>query len=249
MAESIRTRIARGDLLVGTIVSLPSPDIAEILSRAGFDWLFVDLEHSALGIREAQAILQAVQPHTACLVRVPAIDEAWVKKALDAGAEGIILPQVKTSLQCRRAVELCRYPPAGVRSVGIARAHGYGFDFQGYVASANDDTAVVVQIEHIEAVAGIDDILAVPGVDAVFVGPYDLSASMGKAGQTTAADVQQAISRVRESARRARIPLGIFGATAEAAAPYIQQGCTLVAVGTDTLLLGKAARDVRSCLP
>lgn len=249
MAESFRTRIARGDLLIGTIVTLPSPEIAEILSHAGFDWIFVDLEHSALAVREAQAILQAVQPRTACLIRVPAIDEAWVKKALDAGADGIILPQVNTPQQCRRGVDLCKYPPVGVRSVGIARAQGYGLDFQGYLASANEETAVVVQIEHIDAVAAIDDILQVPGVDAAFVGPYDLSASMGKAGQTTAADVQQAISQVGQSARRRHIPLGIFGASAEAAAPYIGNGCTLVAVGIDTLIFAKAARGVRDRLP
>jgi 2-dehydro-3-deoxyglucarate aldolase/4-hydroxy-2-oxoheptanedioate aldolase len=248
MRESFKRKLGRGDLLIGTIITLPSPEIAEILAGAGFDWLFVDLEHSALGIREAQHILQAAEPQLPCLIRVPAIEEAWIKKALDIGASGIIVPQVKTAEMAGRAVGFGKYPPVGARSVGIARAHGYGADFKDYVASANDETAVIIQIEHIDAVNDIDNILRVPGIDGVFVGPYDLSASMGKIGMTTDPDVQDAISKVKRCAQQAKIPLGIFGASAESVKPYISSGYTLIAAGIDTLLFAKAAKSTAGLL-
>jgi len=124
--EPFRTRLKRGDLLAGTLVSLPSPEIAEILAEAGFDWLFVDLEHSTLDVRSAQTVLQAVGGRVDCLLRVPLNDEIWIKKALDTGAAGIIVPQVNSADDARRAVRYSKYPPQGARSAGMARAHGYG---------------------------------------------------------------------------------------------------------------------------
>jgi 2-keto-3-deoxy-L-rhamnonate aldolase RhmA len=244
MNESFKKKLIGGDLLFGTIITLPSTEIVEIFCLAGFDWLFVDLEHSALSIKDAQLILQAAGQKTPCLIRVPSKDEAWIKKALDIGASGIIVPQVHTVEDVKRAVQLCKYPPEGSRSVGIARAQGYGKNFQKYVVSANDETTVIIQIEHIDAVENIEKILKVSGIDCVFVGPYDLSASMGKIGLTTDPDVQKAISKVKKCAEQAKISLGIFGATAEALNPYIQSGFKLIAVGIDTMLVGKAAKEI-----
>lgn len=226
MSASFKQKLTRGDLLIGTIITLPSTEIAEIFYLAGFDWLFVDLEHSTLTIRDAQVILQTVAPEIPGVIRVPSNDETWIKRALDVGAAGIIVPQVRTVAEAERAVRLCRYPLEGLRSVGIARAQGYGAKFQEYVASANDETAVIIQIEHRDAVENIENILGVPGIDCVFVGPYDLSASMGKTGLTTDPDIQKAISQVKQCADQANIPLGIFGATAEAAQPYISRVAT-----------------------
>jgi 4-hydroxy-2-oxoheptanedioate aldolase len=247
-AVSFQRKLVRHDLLAGAIITLPSPEIAEIFSLSGLDWLFVDMEHSALTFQDAQRILQTAAPKVPCLIRVPANDAVWIKKALDIGASGIIVPQVKTADDAVRAVRWGKYPPAGDRSVGIARAQGYGATFGEYVASANDETAVVIQIEHIDAVDDIDNILKVPGIDAVFIGPYDLSASMGKTGRTTDTDVQQAISRVKACAERARMPLGIFGATAEAVQPYIREGYTLIAAGIDTMLIHAAAKNITAVL-
>ena len=248
MTDSFKNKLARGDLLVGTIITLPSTEIAEIFCQSGFDWLFVDLEHSALDIKDAQLILQSVAPIIPCLIRVPSNDEVLIKKALDIGTSGIIIPQVRTIEDAKRAVQLCKYPPRGVRSVGIARAQGYGEKFQEYVVSANDETAVIIQIEHIDAVDNIENILKVSGIDCLFVGPYDLSASMGKIGLTTDPDVQNAISQVKKCAEQAKIPLGIFGATADAVKPYIQSGYTLIAVCIDTLLFGKAIKEMVGAL-
>jgi 2-keto-3-deoxy-L-rhamnonate aldolase RhmA len=241
MTAPLKRKILRRDLLIGSIITLPSPEVSEILSLSGVDWLFVDLEHSALSVRDAQAILQAAMPKTHCVIRVPSNDEAWIKQCLDIGAEGILVPQIRTPSDARRAVQFCKYPPEGSRSVGIARAQGYGAEFQQYVASANDEIAVILQIEHMEAVDNIELICDVSGFDALFVGPYDLSASMGKMGLTTDPDVQKAISHVTQCATQANIPLGIFGISEEAVIPYIENGYSLIAVGIDTMLLGEAA--------
>ena len=248
MSASFKKKLGEKDLLLGTILTLPSPEIVEIVCQAGIDWLFIDLEHSVLSFREAQRMLQVAGPEIPGLIRVPSHDDVWIKKALDIGAAGIIVPQVNTAADAKRAVQFCKYPPEGSRSVGIARAQGYGDKFQDYVASANQDITVIVQVEHIDAVANIEKILAVPGIDGLFVGPYDLSASMGKTGLTGDPDVQAAIAKVKKAATRANLPLGIFGPTAETVQPYIQDGYTLIAVGIDTMLVGKAFKDMMAAL-
>ena len=241
---SLKRKIVRQDLLIGTIITLPSPEFSEILSRSGFDWLFVDLEHSALNVRDAQTILQAAMPKTACVIRVPSNDEIWIKKCLDIGAEGILVPQIRTFADAEKAVQRCKYPPGGTRSVGIARAQGYGTEFQEYVASANDEISVILQIENRDAVDNIERICEVPGVDALFVGPYDLSASTGKMGIISDPDVQKAISHVTRCASRFNMALGIFGLSEDAVKPYIEKGYTLIAVGIDTMLLAEAAANI-----
>jgi len=243
MNESFKKKLLRGDILLGTIQTLSSLEITEILCSVGFDWLFIDLEHSTLNSRDAQYILQAAAPGFPCMIRVPAIDEVWIKKVLDAGASGIIVPQVLTSEAAAQAVKLCKYPPEGVRSVGVARAQGYGDKFQEYVESANKETMVIIQIEHIDAVNNIDSIVKVAGIDCLFVGPYDLSASMGIPGSINDPSVKSAISRVTSCAEQAGIPLGIFGTTAESVQPYIDLGYTLIAVGMDTMIFGSAAKS------
>lgn len=246
MTSHFRTRLLAGERLVGTIVTLPAPEVSELLAGLGFDWLFVDAEHSPLGMREAQTLLQAAGSYCPCLVRVPAGEEVWIKKALDIGATGVIVPQVHSAEQAVRVVTLCRYPPDGVRGVGVARAHGYGTRFQEYVDSANEQVAVVIQAESAEAVNNIESIVQVPGIDAVLIGPYDLSTSLGKAGQLADPDVQRAITRVTQSCHKAGMRLGAFGVDAPAVQPFIERGFTLIAAGIDTLLLTSAAREVLS---
>jgi 2-dehydro-3-deoxyglucarate aldolase/4-hydroxy-2-oxoheptanedioate aldolase len=242
MTEPFATRLRRGDTLLGTIVTLASPDVPELLSAAGFDWLFVDCEHAPLDFLAAQSLLQSAR--VPCVVRVPDGHESTLKKALDIGAAGVVIPMVNSALQARGIVSFCKYPPLGTRGVGIVRAQGYGLAFQEYVAHANDSTAVIVQIEHISAIENIDAIVAVPGVDAVFVGPYDLSGSMGRLGEVEHIDVLAAIEGVRLACERARMPLGIYVGSAPAAKQYLQKGFTLVAVGIDALLLAQAGRQI-----
>lgn len=242
----LRERLLRGRRLVGTIVTLPTPEVSEILAGAGFDWLFVDVEHAPMGFRDAQALLQAAGNSCPCLVRVPAGEEVWIKKALDIGAAGVIVPQVHSAAQAGRIVGLCKYPPEGSRGVGVARAQGYGSRLGEYIATANEQLAVVIQAESEAAVRNIDSIVKVPGVDAIFIGPYDLSASLGKPGAVTDPEVTGAIAAVRKSCLNAGVALGAFGVDAQAVQPFIEQGFTLIAVGIDTLFLSGKARDVLS---
>ena len=241
MKASFRFRLKCKEMLLGSLLTLPSPEVAEILAMTGLDWLFLDLEHSTMGAGEAQSVLQAVAGRVDCLLRLPLNDEIWIKKALDTGAAGIIIPQVNTAEEARRAVQLSRYPPQGSRSVGLARAHGYGTKFQEYLDRANEEVVVVIQAEHILAVQNIEALAAVEGVDAVLVGPYDLSASMGLMGQVDHPEVQAAIGHVRRTCQEKGMPLGIFATTTQRASQYLSQGFNLLAVGSDALFLSQAA--------
>ena len=241
MPSNLKARLQAGEQLMGTMVTVPDPTIAEILAATGFDWLFIDGEHGPLDTREVLSILQAVGDQVPCVVRVPTCAEAPIKKMLDIGAAGIIVPQVNTAEQAADVVRYAKYAPEGARGVGLARAHGYGGRFAEYLANANEDVLVVVQAEHALAVENIEEIVRVEGVDAVLLGPYDLSASLGKMGEVTDPVVTHAIDKITAACKVVSMPLGYFGVSAEAIKPYAEQGYTLLVAGVDTLLLGGAA--------
>ena len=244
MTNNFRSRLVGGERLLGTMVTLPTPSTAEILADIGFDWLFVDGEHGPLETKEILAILQTVGNRVACIVRVPAAEEVPIKKVLDLGAAGIIAPQVNTAEQAANVVRFARYAPIGARGVGLARAHGYGVRFEEYLASANEQVSVIVQAEHAQAIENIEAIVQVEGIDAVLLGPYDLSASLGKMGQIDDPAVTDAIDHVTQTCRSAGISLGYFGVAAGAVQPYIERGYTLIVAGVDTLFLAKAAGNL-----
>ena len=244
MIQTFRKELLSGKILIGTIVTQPSPALAEILANAGFDWLWIDAEHSPMEMGDVQNILQAAENHCACVVRVPASNEVYIKKALDIGAPGIIAPHVDTVEIAEQVVKWVKYPPIGERSIGVARAHGYGLDIAGYMDSANDQIAVIVQIEHVKGAQDIDRILDVAGVDAVLIGPYDLSGSLGKPGELDDPEVQEYINRVRSACLERKKPVGIIGISVDAAKPFLTQGYSLIAVGIDTMIFGNAARDI-----
>ena len=243
-----RDKLVGGETLLGTMITLPSPEMVEIMVDVGFDWLFIDCEHGAFDASTAQSLLQAAGNRCPGVIRVPNSDDVWIKKALDIGASGIIVPQVNSAAQARAVVSSCKYPPTGSRGVGIGRAHGYGARFNEYVADANNQVAVIVQAEHIDAVNRIEEIATVPGIDAVLIGPYDLSASLGKIGQLDDPELIAAIEKVRICCSDAGIQLGFFGINAEAVKPYIAQGYTLIAVGVDVLFASSAAMSTLAAL-
>lgn len=246
---NLRQQLQQQDPLLGTLVTLPTPAVAELLALAGCDWLFIDAEHAPLSNGDVQALLQAASD-TPCLVRLPQVSESAVKRALDAGAAGIIAPMVNDAATAVSLVQWAKYPPQGTRSVGVARAHGYGLHFQETMQRANAETAVVIQIEHIDGVNNIEEIVAVPGIDAIFIGPYDLSATLGKPGEVNDPAVTTAITRVEVACEEANVPLGAFGMDAAAVRPFIKRGYTLLAVGIDTVMLARtmqaALSDLRS---
>ncbi len=243
MPDSFRERLRRGDLLIGPMVCLGSPEVVEILCGAGFDWLFLEAEHAPASPQGLKNMMIAARD-VPCVVRLPNHDEIWVKRALDMGAAGVIVPQVNTAEQARAIVRYAKYAPEGQRGVGVSRAHGYGYAVADYIARANQDTAVIVQAEHIDAVRNIDAITDVPGIDAVLIGPYDLSASMGKMGQVNDAEVVAAIDTVARTARRKNLRLGFFGVSVDAVKSRLADGFTLIAAGVDTMMLGQAASEV-----
>jgi len=238
-------RLRSGEILTGTLVSLPSAEICELLSHVGYDWLFIDAEHGAFNPQQAQSMLQAAAP-TPCVIRVPVGEAIWIKKALDIGAAGIIVPQVHTAEQAMEIIKHCKYAPIGDRGIGIGRAHKYGIDFENYLKKANKETAVILQAESSEAIDNIDEIVKLKGLDAVLVGPYDLSASLGKPGEINDPVVQSAIDKVIKSCKQADVSMGFFGVSAEAVLPYKERGFTLLTVGVDTIFLIKSASQTLS---
>lgn len=248
MTVSFRKRLSKGDVLIGSLLQMPLPEIAETFVQAGYDWLFIDLEHSPMDARNALDILSAVDSRIPCVVRVPWNDEANIKKALDIGATGIIVPLVNTAEDARLAVGRCKYPPQGFRSVGITRAQRFDLDFDGYMKRANEDIAVIVQIEHIEAVRNIDAILNVPGIDGVFVGPFDMSGSMDLPGQINHAQVQQAIRTVIKACEKRDIARCIYAHTPEHARAYLEQGYRVIGLCTDYIMLARAAAQYLKAL-
>jgi 2-keto-3-deoxy-L-rhamnonate aldolase RhmA len=241
-SRNFAERLRDGELLIGTLLSLPSPEIAEMLAGMGFDWLFIDAEHGAFNPQQTQTMLQAASP-CPCVIRVPSSDEIWIKKALDIGADGIIVPQVNTAKQAEKIVKCCKYSPEGTRGVGIGRAHKYGIEFEDYIRNANQQTAVILQAESQDAIDNIEAIVKVKGIDAILIGPYDLSASLGKIGEVTDPVVQGAINKIAKTCQDADIKLGFFGVNADAVKPYIKKGFTLITVGVDSLFIINSARE------
>jgi 2-keto-3-deoxy-L-rhamnonate aldolase RhmA len=250
MTPPFKARLKAGELLFGTLLTFGAPEVADLLAGAGFDWLFVDAEHGALDPRDVLLILQTVADRTPSLVRVPTLNEAWVKRVLDAGAEGIIVPQVSTAEEAERAVRLAHYPPRGTRGLGTARANRYGLGLAGQLDRARERVVVVVQAETAEAVRNIESIARVPDLDAVFVGPFDLSASLGHPGEVEHPRVRAGIARVAEACGGVGVRTGIFALGAAGLRSRPAEGFTLLAAGVDSALLGVGVesllRDLRS---
>ncbi len=245
---SFCSRIRQKELLLGTMLTIPAPETAEMVAKCGFDWLFMDGEHAPLSVLDWQRLMQAVGGRCANILRVPSASERDIKKALDIGADGIIAPMVNSAEQARQVVSWCKYPPLGERGVGLARAQGYGLDFAEYMEKANDTIAVIVQAEHIDAVTQIDEIALVEGIDAVFVGPYDLSASMGRTGEVDHPEVVAAIEKVAATCRRENIALGFFGVSAGSVMPWIDKGYTLICAGVDAGFVTAGATQILDAL-
>jgi len=237
-------RLRRNELLLGTMLTIPSPEVAEMVASCGFDWLFMDGEHAPLSILEWQRLMQAVGGRCANVLRVPSLSERDIKKALDIGADGIIVPMVNSAAQAQQAVAWSKYPPRGKRGVGLARAQGYGLDFADYLENANETTALIVQAEHIDAIENIESIAAVEGIDAVFIGPYDLSASMGKTGQVDDAEVVAAIDRVYAACRQNKVALGYFGVDGASVRACMDKGYHLICAGVDAGFVTAGAKRI-----
>jgi 2-dehydro-3-deoxyglucarate aldolase len=249
LAERIKERLRRDEVSIGSWMSMAHVSIAEIIAAAGYDWVVVETEHTAIDVSEVLPLLIAIERHGAVpLVRLAWNDPVQAKAVMDSGAAGVIVPMVNTRAEAELAVRSLKYPPMGTRGIGLARAQGYGPGFSDYVKRANQDALLIVQIEHIEAVNNIDEILAVSGIDGTFIGPYDLSMSMGLAGQLEHPDVEAAKRKVLEATRKRDLAAGIHLVHPDTAEgqlrEHVNQGYRFIALGTDILFLGDSARDL-----
>ncbi|MBC6414116.1 MAG: 2,4-dihydroxyhept-2-ene-1,7-dioic acid aldolase [Chromatiales bacterium] len=234
-------RVRNGELLNSTMVTINAPQVSELLSDSGLDWLFIDSEHSTFDTAALQCLLQAST--IPCLVRVPIAERIAIRNVLDMGAAGIIVPQVNSAKTAQEIVSWCRYPPDGIRGVGIFRGNCYGFEFEDHIKSAAQETIIVVQAEHKDAVAEIEDIASVTGIDAILIGPYDLSASYGKAGMIDDPQIQAAMDTITNACLSNNKILGFFGMNVNAVMPWIERGATLITTGVDCITLGINTRQ------
>ena len=210
--QSLRQRMLAGETVIGSWINSGSPIVAELMAACGFDFLCVDVEHSAVDLPQTQQLFQAIRsghPNCAAIVRLHGVDYAFVKRYLDAGACGLVAPLVRTREEAQLLVEAAKYPPLGLRGVGFCRANSYGLRLADECARANDEIFLAVQIEHIEAVRNIDAILSVAGIDAAFIGPYDLTASMGITAQFEHPEFLAARTTILDACRRHAVVAGI----------------------------------------
>jgi 2-dehydro-3-deoxyglucarate aldolase len=243
----MRTDLAEGRAVVGSWMQLADSDLAEILGASGYRWVGLDMEHGTIGEAALPDLCRALAlGGTLPLARVATPQAIHCRRALDLGAAGVIIPMISSAAQLTELLAACSWPPAGRRGVGFARANAWGADFDDY-ASAAQHTFVVAQIEHADAVAAIDEIAAVPGLDAVMVGPYDLSASLGATGRFDGPAFVAAVDRIRTAAARAKVAAGIHVVEPDPAAlrARIVEGWTFVAYGVDTVFVRRGAAAPR----
>lgn len=242
---TLKSRLATGELLVGTFLNLGSPLSAEICASAGFDWLLVDLEHGAGTEATLLAHLQAMTGSTlAPLVRVESNLPPRFSRALDAGAVGVMVPKVNSATEAAAAVAHCRYPPEGDRGVAVMnRAWGFGTNPEEHIQTLNGQVVTVVQIETEVAVENAQEIANVPGVDVLFVGPSDLSQAMGIYGQLDHPRFLQAVENVAHAATRAGKSAGVLLPSVDVAADLVAAGYRFIGVSSDSALLASAARS------
>lgn len=242
----LKEKLRKKDVALGSWITLGHPAIAEIMARAGFDWLVVDLEHSVISIDMAGDLIRVIDLcGVSPLVRLTSNDSNQIKRVMDAGAHGIVVPMVNTRAEAARAVAATRYAPQGDRGVGLARAQGYGVDFQHYLQWQSDGPVVIVQIEHKNAVDQLEEILTVPGVDGFIIGPYDLSCSMGIPGQFENADFINAMAHIRDTGKRLGCPAGlhIVEPDLQRLEQTIREGYTFIAYSVDIRMLDVSARQ------
>ena len=244
----VKRLLRSGKPAVGTWLSLGDITAARFMARSGLDWLTVDIEHSLVGIETAVHIFGAVaDAGCTVLARVPANKHDHIKRVLDNGGHGVVVPMVCTKTEATDAIAACLYPPQGNRSVGgSVHALNWGATPNDYYAQANDEIAVILQCEHIDAVRNFDEVFGVPGIDAVFVGPNDLAASMRSAdGTPPSAEVfQQALTDILAGCKRLGVPAGIHTFSAEEATAKIAEGWQFIAVSSELKMMVDGAAKV-----
>jgi 2-keto-3-deoxy-L-rhamnonate aldolase RhmA len=242
--SSLKKKIESGQPILGAWLLIPEPTISRFMSRLGYDFLLIDWEHAAINRESLQNMIQGFEGSSTCpLVRLPMNDPLWAKWALDFGAEGVVVPNVQNSEEALRAVQACKYPPAGIRGWGPRIPSNFFADLDTYNNEANQRTVVIVQIEHYKAVANLDEILGVEGIDSIFIGPADLSASLGIACQWEHPLLIEKIREIIDRARAVGMPVSM---SVDDPAPqilrWISEGVQIVTLGFDWAFMRDGAK-------
>ena len=246
MRNRFKRLLKEGKVTFGLWITIDSTDIAEIISKLGFDWLVFDMEHAPLTIKDIQKMIQVINDSEVTpLVRVAWNDPVLVKLVLDVGVHGILFPWISSREEAELAVKSTKYPPKGIRGYGPRRASMYGLKIKEYLASADEEVMVIAQIETRKAIENLNEILSVKGVDAIFIGPYDLATSLGYLGDPSHPEVQEAIKNILEKALKHNVPAGIYiPPEPELALKYIDMGFKFIALGSDVRMLISACTKV-----
>ncbi len=245
MSQSLKAKMRAGTAVNGYWTELFSPAATEIMAAAGYDCTMIDLEHGAADLSEAAAVMRALRGSDCTpLVRVPANDATWIKRVLDAGAQGVMIPAVSSGPEAEAAVSACHYPPRGIRGMAapIVRGARYGLDWQGYVRDIAEDLLVICQIETRAAVENVAEILAIEGLDMVFIGPFDLSGSLGHLGEPDHPDVRAAITAVEAAAKARGCLLGGIPTPERSPKDLYEAGYDLVLGDIDLVFLREGGR-------
>lgn len=244
--KSLKQKLLNKELTIGSWLSFGYTPICEMMAKSGFDWLVIDMEHTATDYYNAFQMIQIINLcNCTPLVRVGANDELVIKRVMDSGAHGVIVPMVNTKEDAERAVSYIKYPPFGKRGVGLFRAQGYGMDLEGYEKWVEKESICIVQIENFKGVENLSDILSVEGVDGFIIGPYDLSGSIGYPGVFNNPNVIKLMEEVTKFVQKADKPGGfhIVHSDRELLRTKIEDGYKFIAYGDDMVFLAEKIHE------
>ena len=244
----LKSKFAKREKVFGGWVSFREPAIAETFARIGFDFVAIDMEHTTISIDDANRIITSVQSeNSVCLPRQVSHNNDYMKPLLEAGCDGVMFPMVNSEEDVKLILNNFKFPPLGKRSFGVNRAHGYGLEFDKYISTWNDSGLLIIQIESMAAVENIEEILKIKEIDAVMVGPYDISGSLDVPGQTAHPEVRKACRKVIEACERTEISCvtQIAEANADNIKDSFEQGFTSVILGSDLFIISNWAKEMR----
>lgn len=242
----LKNKLINNKLTIGSWITIGHPSVVDVMATAGFDWLVVDMEHTSIDLTTAHNLIATIQANgMKALVRVSKNEEVIIKRVLDMGADGIVVPMIKSKADALEAIDYAKYPPIGKRGVGLFRAQKYGMAFDEYKKWVNEELVIIAQIEHYEAVDNIEEIITTDGIDGVIIGPYDLSGSMGYPGEYNREDVKKSIAKVLKACKEKNVPSGfhVIESSPEKLQQRIDEGCTFLAYSVDFFFLGDSARN------
>jgi len=246
---TLKNKLNKKKLVLGTWLTLPQPAIAEMISRAGFDWMAIDLEHSTMTLNQAEDLIRTIDlMQKTALVRLPENNATTIKKVMDAGAHGIIVPMIKTLDDVKLAHQSLHYPPIGNRGVGLARAQKYGVEFKEHWSWLETQAILIVQIEHKDALENLDAIFSSGLIDGYIIGPYDLSASLGVPGQFDHPTVLAALKTIEEKADKHKINKGVHLVEMDSKMlqAKIKEGYNIIAYGVDFRVIEQNFRNAKA---